>query len=105
VSPIAIVGFTALGLLVVLWLVVSFTQPSPRRETLEWSGALCMYVALCMLFLNLVLRALESGNKIALVAFGFLGVIFVLGGCISLVNLLRSLTGSGDGKAQTTATN
>lgn len=104
-NPIAIVGFTALGLLVILWLVISFTQPSPRRDALEWSGALCLYVALCMLFLNLVLRALDSGNSIALVAFGFLGVIFVLGGCVALVNLWRSLSGSGDGKAQSSATN
>jgi hypothetical protein len=105
VSPIAVVGFTALGLLVVLWLVVSFTRPGPRRDVLEWSGALCLYVALCMLFLNLVRRAVESGNTIALVAFGFLGVVFVLGGCVSLVNLFRSLTGSGGDKPQTSATN
>lgn len=104
-SPIAIVGYGALGLLVVLWLVISFSQPSPRRETLEWGGAVCLYLALCMLFLNLVLRAVASGNKLALVAFGFLGVIFVAGGLVSLYNLFRSLGGSGSGKSQASATN
>jgi hypothetical protein len=103
-GPIGIAGFGALGLLVVLWLVISFTRPSPRRESLEWLGALCLYVSLCMLFLNLVLRALESGNTIALIAFGFLGVVFVLGGCVSLFNLGRSL-GSESSKSSASATN
>jgi len=103
-GPIGIVGFGALGLLVLLWLVISFTQPSPRRESLEWLGALCLYVSLCMLFLNLVLRALESGNTIALIAFGFLGVVFVLGSCVTLFNLGRSL-GSGSSKSQASTTN
>ena len=103
-GPIGIVGFGSLGLLVVLWLVISFTQPSPRRETLEWTGAFCLYVGLCMLFLNLVLRALEAGNTFALIAFGFLGVVFVMGGCVSLFNLFRSLGRSG-ARAQASATN
>lgn len=103
-GPIGIVGFGSLGLLVVLWLVISFTQPSPRRETLEWTGAFCLYLCLCMLFLNLVLRALDAENTIALIAFGFLGVIFVLGGCVSLFNLFRSLSSSG-ARAQASATN
>jgi len=104
-GPIGIVGFGALGLLVLLWLIISFSQPSPRRESLEWLGALCLYVSLCMLFLNLVLRALADDSTIALIAFGFLGVVFTLGGCVSLFNLLRSLGSGGGGRAQASATN
>ena len=103
-GPIGIVGFGSLGLLVVLWLVISFTQPSPRRETLEWTGAFCLYLCLIMLFLNLVLRALESGNTFALIAFGFLGMIFVMGSFVSLFNLFRSL-GRADVRAQASSTN
>lgn len=103
-GPIGIVGFGALGLLVLLWLVISFTPPSPRRESLEWLGALCLYISLCMLFLNLVLRALESGNTIALIAFGFLGVVFLLGSFVSLFHLGRSL-GAGSSKSEASATN
>lgn len=103
-GPIGIVGFGALGLLVLLWLVISFTPPSPRRASLEWLGAFCLYLSLCMLFLNLVLRAVESGNTLALIAFGFLGVVFVLGGCVTLYNLGRSL-GAGSGKSEASATN
>ena len=57
-----------------------------------------------MLFLNLVLGALESGSTIPLIAFGFLGVVFVLGGCVTLYNLGRSL-GSGSGRSEASATN
>jgi hypothetical protein len=104
-GPIGIVGFGSLGLLVVLWLVISFTQPSPRRESLEWLGALCLYVSLCMLFLNLVLRAHASGSTIALIAFGFLGGIFLLGSCVTFYNLCRSLASGGGSRSQASATN
>lgn len=104
-GPIGIVGFGALGVLVVLWLVISFTARSPRREVLEWVAALCLYLALCMLFLNLVLRAVEADNLLALVAFGFLGFVFVCGGCVSLFNVFRSLARSGQGAGHSSATN
>jgi hypothetical protein len=97
VSPIAIVGFGALGVLVVLWLVISFRAPSPRREVLEWAAAVFLYLALSMLFLNLVLRAIASGNTLALVAFGLLGAIFVCGGCVAVTNVFRALLRSGGG--------
>jgi hypothetical protein len=104
-SAIGIVGFGALGVLVVLWLVISFSAPSPRRETVEWLAATCLYVALSALFLNLVLRAHDSGNVFALVAFAFLGVIFVCGGCIAVFNVIRSLGSGGSSGPQASATN
>lgn len=94
-SWIAPVGWSAVGLLVALWLVVSFMAPGRRRETFEWAAATCMYVALLMLFTNLVLRAHAGDNTLGLVAFGFLWVVFAGGLLVSFVNTLRSLRGSG----------
>lgn len=102
-GPIGMIGFSAIGLVVVLWLVISFSEASPRRTLLEWLAASCMYVALSMLFLNLILTAVENDNTVALVAFGFLGAIFCSGFFVSLVQLVKSLRDSDSG--ETSATN
>lgn len=93
--PIAIVGWSAVAVVVVLWLVVSFSEPSPRRARLEWLGATALYVALMMLFLNLVRSARASDNTFALVAFGFLLLVFVAGFCVSLFSTVREFLGGG----------
>ena len=102
-GPIGSIGFGAIGLVVVLWLVISFSESTPRRTMLEWIAATCMYVALSMLFLNLILAAIENDNTFALVAFGFLGAIFGSGFFVSLVPLVKSLRGWDRG--ETSATN
>lgn len=99
---IAPVGWSAVAVLVVLWLVVSFMAPGRRRDTVEWLAATSMYVALLMLFTNLVLRARTTDNTLGLVAFGFLWVIFAGGLLVSSVNTVRSLRGPG--KQQVNAT-
>jgi hypothetical protein len=104
VSPIGIVGFAAAGLLVVLWLVVSFMPRGPGRDTLEWTAACCMYLALLMLFVNLTLRARAGDSTLGLVAFGFLAVVFAGGLCVAGFQTLRSLRG-GPRKKQASATN
>ncbi len=86
-----------------LWLLVSFSEPGPRRDVLEWLGATAMYVALLMLFLNLSQAARESDNTLALLAFGFLVLVFGIGLVVSLVNTVRS--GRVQGKSQSSATN
>ncbi len=86
-----------------LWLLVSFSEPGPRRDVLEWLGATAMYVALLALFLNLISTAREAGNTLALLAFGFLAVLFGIGLVVSLVNTVRSRKGLG--KGQNSATN
>ncbi len=86
-----------------LWLLVSFSEPGPRRDVLEWLGATAMYVALLALFLNLISTAREAGNTLALLAFGFLAVLFGIGLVVSLVNTLRSRRGPG--KTQSSVTN
>lgn len=103
-SPIGMVGFGALGVLVLLWLVISFSAPSPRRTALEWLAATTLYVSLSMLFLNLVLRARAGDSTVGLVAFGFLLVVFGSGFFVSLYNTLRAL-GGGQQAAATQATN
>jgi hypothetical protein len=97
------VGWGAVGVVVVLWLAISFSQPSRRRERLEWIAATSLYVALSMLFLNLVMRARESDNSFALLAFGFLLLVFACGFVVSLANTVRSL--GAEPKAGISATN
>ena len=99
-GPIGIIGFGAVGLLVVLWLVISFSQPGPWRDVLEWIAATCLFAALAMLFLNL-LREAES--TLARVAFGFLEFLFAAGGVVSLVHVFRAMRGPA--KPQVSATN
>jgi hypothetical protein len=91
------VGWAAAAVLVVGWLVVSFSAPGPRRAVIEWLSASAMYLALSMLFWNLILKAWASGNHFALVAFGFLGLMFGMGLCVALFNTLRTLRGGAEG--------
>ena len=102
-GPIGIIGSCAVGVLVLLWLLVSFSEPGPRRDVLEWLGATAMYVALLMLFLNLSQAAREADNTLALLAFGFLVLVFGIGLVVSLVNTVRS--GRVRGKSQSSTTN
>jgi hypothetical protein len=88
------IGWTAVSVLVLGWLVVSFSQPGRRRSVVEWISASALYLALTMLFGSLISRAWASGNHFALVAFGFLGVMFTAGLCVSLYNTLRAARGS-----------
>ena len=97
---IGIVGFGAVGVFVVLWLAISFSQSSPRRDVLEWLAATCLFLALAMLFLNLVL---EAESTLARLAFGFLEFLFAAGSVVSLVNTFRA--GRSPGKTQVSTTN
>ena len=89
-SVFEMVGYSAVGVLVVGWLVVSFTGPSSTRTVIEWFSATCLYVALTALFANLCHRAWSTDNTFALVAFGFLLVVFTSGTVVSLVNTAMS---------------
>ena len=99
-GAIGIVGFGSVGLVVVLWLVISFSESSPRRDVLEWLAATCLFLALAMLFLNLVL---EAESTLARLAFGFLELLFAAGSVVSLVNTFRA--GRGPGKTRVSTTN
>jgi hypothetical protein len=102
-TPIAIVGYVGVGLVVITWLVVSFTAPSPKRAIVEWLGACGLYLALVALFTNLSLRAQQAGSTAGLVAFGFLLALFGSGLVVSLVQTLLAFRGPG-GRASADAT-
>lgn len=96
------VGFGALGVLAVGWLVVSFSEPGPRRSRVEWLSATALFLALVSLFVNLVSKALEEQSRVSLVAFGFLLVVFCSGLVVSAVQTVLALRG--EHKAESSAT-
>jgi hypothetical protein len=91
VSWIPTVGYSGLGVLVVAWLLVSFSAPGPRRAILEWVGACGMYVALLMLFAHLLGRSLAADSIAGKIGFGFLVVFFTSGLVLCVVNTLLAL--------------
>ena len=102
IGPLAAIGGCALTVLIVGWLVVSFSAPSPRRTAIEWVAASAMFAALLSLFVNLVLRASESGNTVALVGFGFLCALFGGGFIVSLYQTFAAVKGGGDSGSSAT---
>lgn len=89
------IGFSAVGVVVLGWLVVSFLPRGRARSVLEWLSTIALYVALASLFANLVARAHAAGNWLALVAFGLLLVVFLGGLVVSITMMIRELTGTG----------
>lgn len=92
-SVYQIVGYSAVAVLVVGWLIVSFTPPTPRRAIVEWISATAMFTALLSLFAHLVQRAWEQDSTVGLVAFSLLLGLFSAGFCVSLVNVVLSFRG------------
>jgi hypothetical protein len=96
---ISTVGYSALGVLVVGWLVVSFSAPGPRRTLLEWISATALFAALASLFANLWLGA---EGLLGTLGFGFLLVLFGCGLAVSTAQTLLSLRGEPKGQASAT---
>jgi hypothetical protein len=102
-SVFQIIWIAAGGILVVGWLVVSFTPPSRNRTVVEWLSATAMYAAILAIFVSLALRAHASGHVFAAWAIGLLCVLF--GGGL-LVSAWKTVTALGGGKkTQHSATN
>lgn len=99
-----VIGFSGLAVLVIGWLLVSFTAPGPRRERIEWIAACGMYLALLSLFTHLSLRALANGSTGAVVAFGFLVLFFTAGFFVCLNQTVAALRGR-SAKGPESATN
>ncbi len=93
VALLKIVGFTSLGLLVIGWLTISFLAPGKARSRIAWAAATCMYLALLCLFTNLFQEAFHGESMLGMIAFGFLGVIFLGGLAVSSVKTLGELLG------------
>jgi hypothetical protein len=95
VSLLKIVGIASLSLLVLAWLVVSFTAPGKTRSRVAWVAATCMYLVLLCLFVNLFQNAFRAGSWAGMIAFGFLMAMFLGGLAVSAVKTLAELTGRG----------
>jgi hypothetical protein len=103
VAILKAVGFTALGLLVLGWLAVSFQAPGRARQLTARIASAVMYLALACLFTHLVQENWEKGRAFLFVPFGFLLGVFVIGFCLSLVKWAREL-GSGGTESAASAT-
>jgi hypothetical protein len=102
-SVFQIIWIAAGGVLVIGWLVVSFTPPSRNRTVIEWLSATAMYAAILAIFVSLALRAHASGHVFAAWAIGLLCVLF--GGGL-LVSAWKTVTALGsEKKTERSATN
>jgi hypothetical protein len=101
VAILKLIGFSAVGALVLAWLAVSFTG-GRGRMLLARSGAALLYVALGCLFIHLVQQNWEKGRIVLVVPFGFLLGVFVAGFCLTVVKLAKELGGAGPGAESAT---
>ena len=102
VAILKLIGFTAVGALVVAWLAVSFTADARRRGLLARLGAFLLYVSLTCLFVHLVQENWEKGRIALVVPFGTLLGIFVAGLFLTLVKGAKELAGAGPGAESAT---
>ncbi len=90
------------AIVLVGWLICTFAAPSPKRAIVEWLSAAAMYLGLATLFISLTMKAQASDNVFALVAFGFLCVLFGGGLLVSLWHTLVALGGENRSEANPT---
>jgi hypothetical protein len=86
---------TALAVVVLGWLLVSFLSPNARRRRIEWLAATGLYVVLLGLFSNGLRGAIADDSLLRMFAFGFLTLIFGIGLVISSVRTIGALLGRG----------
>jgi len=94
-----ITGYSAVAVVVVGWLVVSFLPAGAGRTRAAWLAATAMYVAFLSLFSSLLLRAREADSLAGTLGFGFLSALFGAGLLVALVRTIRSLAGPAGGSA------
>ncbi len=99
VAILKAVGFTAVALLVVGWLVVSFQSPGRARRLATRFSAAALYLALVCLFVQLTQENWARGRAVLFVPFGFLLLVFVSGLALTLAKgvgeLARTEKGTG----------
>ena len=93
VSVLKIVGFASFALLVIGWLTVSLLAPGKARSRIAWVAATCMYLALLCLFTNLFQEAFHAESLLGMIAFGFLGAIFLGGVGVSTFKTVGEFIG------------
>ena len=89
------VGFGALGLVLVGWLAVSFLPPGRSRAILEWLSATAAFAALLTFFASLSWRAWTDGFVIGWVGFGLLAFMFALSFSVSVTKTVLQIRGKG----------
>jgi hypothetical protein len=89
------IGIASVVVLVVGWLVVSFTAPGRTQSRVAWIAATALYVALWCLFASLVRDAWREDRMLPLIAFGFLLVVFTGGLGISAVRTAQAFRSRG----------
>lgn len=95
VSVLKIVGFSSLSLVVIGWLAVSFLAPGKTRSRVAWVAATCLFLALLCFFVNLFQIALREESMLGMIAFGFLGAIFISGVVVSTFKTVGQFIGRG----------
>jgi hypothetical protein len=95
VSLLKMVGIASLSLLVIAWLAVSLLAPGKARSRVAWVAATCLYLVLLCLFLNLFQNAVREESLLGMIAFGFLGVVFLCGVVVSAVKTVGQFAGRG----------
>jgi hypothetical protein len=88
-----VIGFTGFVVVVVGWLIVSFTPPTQRRERVEWVAACGFYLMLLSIFTHLSLKAYAKGSTGAVIAFGFFVLFFTTGFFVCLNQTITALRG------------
>jgi len=102
-SVFQIIWIVSGSVLVIGWLIISFTPPSRNRTIIEWLSTTAMYAAILTIFVSLALRAHASGYTFAVWAIGLLCVLF--GGGL-LVSAWKTVVALGaEKKVQHSATN
>jgi lysylphosphatidylglycerol synthetase-like protein (DUF2156 family) len=97
------IALSAIAVVVIGWLAVSFLNPGVQRRRIEWIAATALYVTLLAFFLNLLRRSIADDSTVGMVAFGFLAFMFACGLSVSSVRMIRALAGgSRDAKASAT---
>lgn len=102
VEILKIVGWSAVGALVLGWLVVSFQGAGRARSLMARLASFFLYLALACLFTSLVQDAWAEGRTALLIPFGFLWVIFLVGLVISLIKWIGEFRGGPASEASAT---
>jgi hypothetical protein len=102
-SIFSIIAMAAGSVVVIGWLIVSFTPPSQSRTIIEWLSTTAMYAVILTIFVSLVLRLHASGHVFGAWALGALCVLFGGGLLVSAWKAVVAI--GGEKKVEDSATN
>jgi hypothetical protein len=102
-SIFSIIAIAAGSVVVIGWLVVSFSPPSPIRTVIEWLSTTAMFAAILAIFVSLALRLHASGHVFLVWALGALCVLFGGGLLVSAWRTVAAI--GGEKKVESSATN